>query len=125
MRLELGTFPVRDVIFGNSTDWDDGVLKIDHDGLVGRILKDPRIKQARLELARPGESTRITKMRDTIEPRVKVAGPGIVYPGLCGRSVTPVGSGRTHRLEWAEFIRGRTHRFEGGQFNPSRTHRLE
>ena len=25
MRLEMGTFPVRDVLFGNATRWDAGV----------------------------------------------------------------------------------------------------
>ena len=98
MRLELGTFPVTDLTFGNETIWDAGVLTIDREGLLRLILEDPRLEQARMELARPGESVRITKMRDAIEPRVKVSGAGITYPGVCGRSVTPVGSGRTHRL---------------------------
>lgn len=98
MRLELGTFPVKDLVLGDRTAWEDGVLTVDNKGLLQRILEDPRLQEARIDLARPGESARITKVRDAIEPRVKVSGPGITYPGVCGRSVTPVGSGRTHRL---------------------------
>ncbi len=37
-------------------------------------------------------------MRDVIEPRVKVEGPGVCYPGICGRDIATVGRGRTHRL---------------------------
>jgi glycine reductase complex component B subunit alpha and beta len=98
MRLEMGTFPVRDVIFGPQTRWRDGVLEIDRESILDLIRRDPRIATAELELAKPGESVRIWPVRDVIEPRIKVEGPGIVYPGICGRPITTVGQGRTHRL---------------------------
>ncbi len=99
MRLELGTFPVKDVVFGRQDRWRDGVLEVDRAGLLRAIARDPRIVHADLQLARPGEPVRITKVRDVLEPRVKVSGPGVVYPGVCGRPVTTVGRGRTHRLQ--------------------------
>jgi sarcosine reductase len=98
MRLELGTFPVTEMKFGASISWSDGTLEIDRDGLLAEIRKDPRITSASLEIARPGDSVRITTVRDVLEPRVKISGPGTVYPGICGRPVATVGSGRTHRL---------------------------
>jgi glycine reductase len=98
MRLEMGTFPVLDVVFGSHTRWQDGRLEIDRDGILDLILHDPRIATADLELAKPGESVRIWPVRDVIEPRIKVEGPGVVYPGICGRPITTVGQGRTHRL---------------------------
>ncbi len=98
MRLELGTFPVNDVAFGAQTRWSDGFLEISRDELLNAINADPRIKQADLELARPGESVRIWPVRDVVEPRTKVQGPGMVYPGICGRPIATVGQGRTHRL---------------------------
>ena len=49
-------------------------------------------------MARPGDSTRIVQIRDIIEPKVKVSGPGVTYPGISGRDVSTVGQGRTHRL---------------------------
>jgi glycine reductase len=98
MRLEVGTFPVRDVAFGSRTRWRDGLLEIDRQSLVEFILRDPRIATAEIELAKPGESVRIWPVRDVIEPRIKVEGPGVVYPGICGRAMTTVGQGRTHRL---------------------------
>lgn len=98
MRLEVGTFPVHDVRFGSETRWRDGVLEIDRSAVLQAVRQDPRIRSASLEIAKPGESVRIWPVRDVIEPRVKVEGPGCVYPGICGRPETAVGRGRTHRL---------------------------
>ena len=98
MRLELGTFPVREVHFGEGTRYDQGVLTVDRAGVLAAVREDPRIASADLEIARPGESLRIWPVRDVVEPRVKVEGPGVVYPGICGRSIDTVGQGRTHRL---------------------------
>ena len=98
MRLELGTFPVEKVVFSDKTRWDDGVLEIDREELLQAVQADPRVTKVELELVHPGESVRITAVRDVIEPRIKVAGSGMVYPGVCGRPVLTVGNGGTHRL---------------------------
>src|SRR5262245_44379292 len=98
MRLEMGTFPVHDVAFGNETRYDAGRLVVDRDAVRAAVREDPRIARAELEIARPGESVRIWPVRDVIEPRIKVEGPGVCYPGICGRDIATVGAGRTHRL---------------------------
>ena len=98
MRLELGTFPVRDARFGARTRWSDGILEIDREAAMAAVREDGLVASARLELARPGESVRIWPVRDVVEPRVKVEGPGVTYPGWFGRSIETVGRGRTHRL---------------------------
>ena len=98
MRLELGTFPVREIAFGSRTRYERGRLEVDRAAALAAVREDPRIASAELEIARPGESVRIWPVRDVIEPRVKVEGPGICYPGICGREITTVGQGRTHRL---------------------------
>ena len=98
MRLELGTFPVRDARFGLRTRWSDGVLEIDREAALAAVREDGLVASARLELARPGESVRIWPVRDVVEPRIKVEGPGVTYPGWFGRSIETVGRGRTHRL---------------------------
>jgi glycine reductase len=94
----MGTFPVEDVAFGRATRWRDGRLEIDHDGVLREVRADLRIATAELELARPGESVRIWPVRDVVEPRIKVDGPGVAYPGTVGRDVRTVGRGRSHRL---------------------------
>lgn len=98
MRLEVGTFPVRDAIFGQRTRWSNGTLEIDREELLTVARRDPNLTFADADLARPGESARIINVNDVIEPRVKVSGRGVVYPGVCGRSIAAVGQGRTHRL---------------------------
>ena len=104
MQLELGTFPVTDVVFGDRTRWSDSVLTVDGKGITEAIRQDPRIASASLELVKPGESVRIASVRDVIEPRIKVSGPGVAYPGIVGRPVTTVGRGRTHRLSGVNVI---------------------
>ena len=98
MRLEIGTFPVEDVVFGPRTRWRDGLLEVNRQEMLAPVLSDPRIERADIEIAKPGKSVRIWPVRDVIEPRIKVKGPGVVYPGVCGRSVATVGQGVTHRL---------------------------
>ena len=98
LRLEMGTFPVHEVRFSGQTRWDAGRLDIDRDAMIAEIRRDPRVLGAELELLRPGESVRVVNVRDLIEPRFKVSGPGTCYPGICGRVNQTVGEGRTHRL---------------------------
>ncbi len=98
MRLEVGTFPVHEARFAGRTRWHDGVLDIDRDAVLAAVREDALVGSARLEIARPGESVRIWPVRDVVEPRVKVDGPGVTYPGWFGRSIETVGRGRTHRL---------------------------
>ena len=35
----------------------------------------------------------------SVAPQVKVDGPGVAYPGICGRPAEFVGRGRTHRVD--------------------------
>src|SRR5207249_12021032 len=98
MRLEMGTFPVHTITFGSQTRYQDGHLEVDKVAVLEAVQHDPRIATVDLEIAYPGESVRIWPVRDVIEPRLKVEGPGVTYPGVCGRSCTTVGGGSTHAL---------------------------
>src|SRR5439155_3915475 len=98
MRLEMGTFPVSGIAAGTRTRCRAGRLTLDREAVLAAVRQDPRIAKAELEIARPGESVRIWPVRDVIEPRIKVEGPGVCYPGICGREIATVGEGRTHRL---------------------------
>src|SRR5690554_6551432 len=59
---------------------------------------DDHIKSLDIELAHPSEEVRITPVKDVIEPRVKVEGPGGIFPGVLSK-VDTVGTGRTHALK--------------------------
>ena len=104
MRLEMGTFPVTDIVFGSQTRWNDGVLEVNEAEILEAVRADRRIAKVELELAKPGESVRIWPARDVVEPRVKVEGPGVTYPGICGRPITTVGQGRTHRMSGISIV---------------------
>jgi len=70
MRLELATFPVKDVRFSNQTSYNYGVLEIDREELVALILEDKRVASASLDVAFPGEKTRLVNVRDAVEGSV-------------------------------------------------------
>ena len=98
MRLELGYINIKDVQFGEETKVDNGTLYVNKDEIINIIQEDEHFDSADVELARPGESVRITPVKDVIEPRVKVEGPGGIFPGMISK-VETVGSGKTHVLK--------------------------
>lgn len=98
MRLELANFPIRNVVLGSRTRWSDGVLELNKDELLEPFRAEPNILAAQLDICRTGESARIINYFDILEPRVKVQSNAMTYPGRSGRSMAPVGEGRTHRL---------------------------
>jgi glycine reductase complex component B subunit alpha and beta len=100
LTLELATFPVSELQLADSSPsrYDDGFLLVNRRELLAILGDDDRLEEVNLAVATPGESTRIVPVHDVIEPRTKVSGEGVVFPGVAGRPITTVGSGRTHRL---------------------------
>lgn len=103
MRLELGYVPISDIQLGEKSLVDGTTLVVNAEEVKALILKDERITSVQVDVARPGESVRITPVKDVIEPRVKVEGPGGIFPGVMA-PVDTVGSGRTHVLKGAAVV---------------------
>ena len=103
MKLELGNIHIHDIQFGDVSKVENGVLYVKPQDVKDLILEDENIKSVELEIARPGESVRILPVKDVIEPRVKVEGPGGIFPGVLSK-VDTVGSGRTHVLKGAAVV---------------------
>jgi len=103
VRLELGKIKITDVQPGQETKVENGTLYVNKQELIDLALQDDRIKEVKIEFARPGESVRIAPVKDVIEPRVKVSGSGSMFPGMINK-VKTVGSGRTHALVGANVI---------------------
>ncbi|MCL2215835.1 MAG: glycine/sarcosine/betaine reductase component B subunit [Defluviitaleaceae bacterium] len=103
MRLEIGEILIKDVQFGEATKVQNGVLYVNAAELSTIAGKDDRIKSVEVFLARPGESVRIIPVKDVIEPRTKVNGPGGIFPGFM-TGVEQVGSGRTNVLKGAAVV---------------------
>lgn len=68
MRLHLATFNVRGVQFSSRSGFDLRVLSINREELKSLLEEDTNLKSVAIDLARPGESTRIVHILDTLEP---------------------------------------------------------
>ena len=96
MRLELGLFDIKDVRFAASTVIADSVLLINRDELCALLAQEPLFERVEIELAHPGESCRILRVLDVLEPRYRLNGPN--FPGaLDGNGL--VGDGATRALK--------------------------
>lgn len=98
MKLEMGYFNIRDVVFGDTSGLADGVLTVEKAALEKIVLAEEKIQSVSFDVARPGESVRITPVKDVIEPRTKVGDASSVFPGVIGK-VDTVGSGKTYALK--------------------------
>lgn len=98
MKLELGQIYIKDIKFDESQRIEDGVLYVNKEELTKIALSDDHLASAEFDIAKPGESVRITPVKDVIEPRVKVEGGGGVFPGWISK-VDTVGSGKTYALK--------------------------
>lgn len=98
MKLELGEIYIKDIQFADKSEVKDGVLYVNKEEVEKLVLEDDKLAGCKLDIARPGDKTRITPVKDTIEPRVKVEG-GEIFPGVIGKVSPAVGSGRTHALK--------------------------
>ena len=98
MRLELGHIFIEDVQFGEATKVENGVLFVNKKELIDLIKEDDHLSQVDVEIAKPGESIRITPVKDVVEPRVKIGGKAGVFPGVLSK-VETVGGGKTNVLK--------------------------
>ncbi|MFC0270452.1 glycine/sarcosine/betaine reductase component B subunit [Metabacillus herbersteinensis] len=97
MKLELGYFHVRDIVFGEKTFFANGVLTINKEEALNTVFEDENITSADLFLAKKGDPIRITPVKDAVEPRCKVSG-GVMFPGVTNK-LMQAGQGRTHVLK--------------------------
>ena len=98
MKLEMGHIFINDIQFGEVSKIENGVLYVSEDAVREIVLEDEKIKSVSFDIARPGESVRITPVKDVIEPRCKVEGRGGIFPGVIAK-VDTVGSGKTYALK--------------------------
>jgi glycine reductase len=87
---------VSNVRAGDATRFADGTLTVS-EAEVQRAFADPVLASVHLTVFHPGESARIVKVLDAVEPRTKGAGGGGIFPGIVGPP-EPQGRGDTHVL---------------------------
>jgi glycine reductase len=94
----MGHIYIKDIQFAAESKIEDGILYVSEEAVKAVALEDEKIKSVSFDIARPGESVRITPVKDVIEPRVKVEGRGGIFPGVISK-VDTVGSGKTYALK--------------------------
>ncbi len=94
--LQRVVHEVRAVALGSDTRYDAGTLTVSPDQAEA-ALSDPALGSVRVSWVSPGESARIVKVLDAVEPRTKGPGGGGIFPGLLGPARVQ-GRGRTHVL---------------------------
>ena len=98
MKLEIGKINIKGIQISETAKIENGILHVNEEEIQKIVMENEHIKSVKVEIAYPGEETRITPVKDVIQPRVKVSGNGEIFPGVIGK-VTTVGEGRTHVLE--------------------------
>ena len=96
MRLDLGLVHIDDIRFGAKTFIQDNILSINRQELISLLAQEPLFGSVAIELAHPGESCRIIRVLDVLEPRYRLN--GLNFPGaLDGNGL--VGDGQTRALK--------------------------
>jgi sarcosine reductase len=96
VRLEIGLVHIKDVRFGSRTAIDDHILSIDRQELISLLAQEPLFDEVEIELAHPGESCRIIRVLDVLEPRYRLSGPN--FPGAL-EELGLVGAGQSRALK--------------------------
>ncbi len=97
MKLEIGNINIKEIKFSEVSKIENGVVYINKQEVIDMVSVDDRLLSVDLDIAKPGESVRITPVKDVIQPRVKVGGKAGIFPGVVSK-VDTVGEGRTNVL---------------------------
>ncbi|SHE92330.1 glycine/sarcosine/betaine reductase component B subunit [Clostridium fallax] len=103
MKLELRKINIKDIEFGEKTEVLNGTLKVNKEELIKNLKKDHRVKEIKVDIAKPGEKVRIIPVKDVIEPRVKIEGDGNGFPGVT-TNMAQLGSGKVNVLNGAAIV---------------------
>jgi len=100
--LKLVFHQVTAAALGGATRYEAGVLTVS-DADARATLADPALAETRVSWVSPGDSARIVKVLDAVEPRTKGRGGGGIFPGFLGPAKAQ-GRGETHVLRGAAVI---------------------
>lgn len=99
MKLTLEKVKIKDLQFGDRTVLTDGILYVNREDILSFAKAEPIFDTLKIDIARPGDSTRIINVVDVIQPRCKVSGapdwPGVLTEEqeIAGKGVTRVVEG--------------------------------
>jgi len=89
MRLEVGNIHIKKVQLGEKTEIKQGVLYVNAAELKAHLEEDKRLGRVDVDIANPGDSTRIVRIQQVYEPRARTGDrkgqfpfPGAMGPGM-------------------------------------------
>ena len=72
-KLEIGNFLVRDIVFGEKTAYEGGILTVNREEATKAINPLGKLKNIELHIVHPGDSVRICPVKGAVEPRFSKA----------------------------------------------------
>lgn len=89
-KLQIGNFYVDDIIFGDKTGFQNGILTVNKQEALACLDPEERLKNLELHIVHPGDSIRIMPAKIAVEPRFRRMG-GVYFRGFWAR-FSPVGT---------------------------------
>jgi sarcosine reductase len=114
MMLSLSNYNITGVKFAEKTEIRSSVLFVNPNELRSYLLADKNFSDVVIDIAHPGEMTRIINVLDIVDPRKKAGEESEVFPGWIGKFGS-AGWGRTKVLRGVSIIEtGHMQGFFGG-----------
>lgn len=102
MKLELRKIPINDIRFGDETKVDCTTLVLNKEEIIEELKKIPNVKDIKIDLAKPGDKTRIIPVKDVIQPRCTIKG-NAGFAGVTS-DVAQLGDGIVNILDGAAIV---------------------
>ena len=81
MKLEIANFPVERIVLGDETRYTDGELRVSPEAVRSLMFDEHFFDDISVHVAHPGDSTRLIHIVDVVEPRYKLSGTRVRFPG--------------------------------------------
>lgn len=101
-KLEIGNFYVKDIVFGEKTAFQNGVLTVNQEEAIAYLDPDGKLTNIQLSVVHPGERVRIVPAKAAVEPRFRPDGRA-VFPGYTG-PMEPAGNGVVYAMKGMSVI---------------------
>lgn len=101
-KLRIGNFHVKDIVFGDKTSFDKGVLTVNKEEAIACLDPNMELKNIQLHIVRPGDSTRVLPCKVAVEPRFRPDGRS-TFPGLIG-PIARCGDGDLYAMKGTSVI---------------------
>ena len=98
MKLTVETISIKDIQFSQQTIFKDNILYINKDDILAFAENEECFNTLKIDIARPGDSTRIINVVDVIQPRCKTS-DNINWPGVLTDDYEIAGSGVTRAVQ--------------------------